>query len=85
MAHEVAADGTYDLHALLMLVDRGCPAELAVRILAPLDQEERTLMTVRESDGVSVSPIVRPGAPPVQHDADAQSRALFRTTARRWR
>ena len=42
MAHDVAADGTYDLHALLTLMDRGCPAELAVRILAPLDQEERT-------------------------------------------
>ena len=41
-AHDVAADGTYDLHALLTLMDRGCPAELAVRILAPLDQEERT-------------------------------------------
>lgn len=36
MAHEVASDGTYDLHALLILMDRGCPAQLAVRILAPL-------------------------------------------------
>jgi hypothetical protein len=27
----------YDLHALLELVDRGCPPSLAVRILAPLD------------------------------------------------
>lgn len=40
MAHEVAADGTYDLHALLMLLDRGCPAELAVRILAPLGPKD---------------------------------------------
>jgi hypothetical protein len=37
MAAEIAADCNYDLHALLSLVDRGCPAELAVRILAPLD------------------------------------------------
>lgn len=26
-----------DLHALLQLVDRGCPPELAARILSPLD------------------------------------------------
>jgi hypothetical protein len=28
-----------DLHRLLDLVDRGCPPELAVRILAPLGRE----------------------------------------------
>ena len=33
----LAADRRVDLHALLDLVDRGCPPELAVRILAPLD------------------------------------------------
>ena len=33
----VAEDGGYDIHALLDLVDRGCPAPLAVRIVAPLD------------------------------------------------
>ncbi len=37
LAAEIAADRSYDLHALLELVDRGCPAELAVRIIAPLD------------------------------------------------
>jgi hypothetical protein len=37
LAEVVAADCAYDLHALLELVDRGCPAELAVRILAPLE------------------------------------------------
>ena len=30
-----------DLHALLELVDRGCPPHLAARILAPLDGERR--------------------------------------------
>ena len=30
-----------DLHALIELVEHGCPPELAARILAPLD-EERT-------------------------------------------
>jgi hypothetical protein len=37
LAEQLAHDGRHDLHALLELVDRGCPAELAVRILAPLD------------------------------------------------
>jgi hypothetical protein len=38
LARSVAADRAYDLHAVLELVDRGCPAELALRILAPLGQ-----------------------------------------------
>jgi hypothetical protein len=29
-----------DLHALLALVDRGCPPHLAARILSPLDEAE---------------------------------------------
>jgi hypothetical protein len=33
----LARDAHYDLHALIDLIDRGCPVELAVRILAPLD------------------------------------------------
>jgi hypothetical protein len=33
----LAADDRVDVHALLELVDRGCPAALAARILAPLD------------------------------------------------
>jgi hypothetical protein len=33
------ARGAYDLHALIELVERGCPPALAVRILAPLDEE----------------------------------------------
>jgi hypothetical protein len=37
LALRVALDGRYDLHALIELVERGCPPELAVRILAPLD------------------------------------------------
>jgi hypothetical protein len=36
-AQRLASDGRWDLHALLELVDRGCPPELAERILAPLD------------------------------------------------
>ena len=39
LAARAAADGRYDLHALIELVERGCPAELALRILAPLDDE----------------------------------------------
>lgn len=39
LAESIASDCSYDLHAILELVDRGCPAELAVRILAPIDEE----------------------------------------------
>jgi hypothetical protein len=39
LAESIACDCSYDLHAILELVDRGCPAELAVRILAPIDEE----------------------------------------------
>lgn len=39
LADEVAADARFDLHALLELVDRGCPPGLAVRIVAPLPRE----------------------------------------------
>jgi hypothetical protein len=41
LARRVAADCAYDLHAMLKLIDRGCPAELALRILAPLDERSR--------------------------------------------
>jgi hypothetical protein len=36
LADSVAADPRFDLHVLLELIDRGCPPELAVQILAPL-------------------------------------------------
>jgi hypothetical protein len=41
LADAVAHDCAMDLHALLGLVDRGCPPELAARILAPLDRGHR--------------------------------------------
>ena len=40
VAARLAEDPRYDLHALIELVERGCPPELAVRILAPLDEED---------------------------------------------
>jgi hypothetical protein len=36
-AERLAEDERYDLHALIELVERGCPPELAERILAPLE------------------------------------------------
>ena len=39
IAEQVATDARYDLHALIELVERGCRPELAVRIVAPLDDE----------------------------------------------
>ena len=40
VAARLAKDSRYDLHALIELVERGCPPALAVRILAPLDDED---------------------------------------------
>ena len=37
LAARLAHDDAIDLHELLVLLDRGCPADLAARILAPLD------------------------------------------------
>ena len=39
LAERLAGDARCDLHAVLELLDRGCPPELAARILAPLDEE----------------------------------------------
>ena len=36
-AQRLARTDRIDLHRLLELVDRGCPPDLAARILAPLD------------------------------------------------
>jgi hypothetical protein len=38
VALQLAADERYDLHTLLELVNGGCTPELAVRIVAPLDE-----------------------------------------------
>ena len=38
LAEHLARDRRVDLHAVLDLVDRGCPPALAMRILAPLDE-----------------------------------------------
>jgi hypothetical protein len=44
LARTIAGSAGYDLHELLELTDRGCPAELAARITAPLGKpRERTL------------------------------------------
>jgi hypothetical protein len=39
LAQGLGGDCRIDLHALLTLVERGCPPELAARIVAPLDDE----------------------------------------------
>jgi hypothetical protein len=38
LAARIAWDCRYDIHALIELIERGCPAELAVRIVTPLDE-----------------------------------------------
>ncbi|MGH3138008.1 MAG: hypothetical protein ACRDPV_16105 [Gaiellaceae bacterium] len=40
LASRLARDHRYDLHALIDLVESGCQPELAVRILAPLEDED---------------------------------------------
>jgi hypothetical protein len=40
LASDLARDQRFDLHALIELAERGCPPELAVRILAPLEEGE---------------------------------------------
>jgi hypothetical protein len=37
-AGALASDCGFDLHRLIGLVESGCPRDLAVRILAPLDE-----------------------------------------------
>ena len=39
LAARLAKDARYDLHALIELTERGCRPELAVRVLAPDDEE----------------------------------------------
>jgi hypothetical protein len=41
-AAALAADLSVDLHALLELVERGCPPRLAARILAPIGSRSTT-------------------------------------------
>jgi hypothetical protein len=39
-AARLAGDNRYDLHALIELVERGCPPDLAVRIVSPLEDRD---------------------------------------------
>jgi hypothetical protein len=38
LASRLARDPRYDLHALIELVEQGCPPDLALRILAPMEE-----------------------------------------------
>jgi hypothetical protein len=40
LAARLAQDPGYDLHALIDLLERGSPPELAIRILAPLESDD---------------------------------------------
>jgi hypothetical protein len=42
LAERLAGDRHHDVHALLELVDRGCPPEMAARMLAPIDDRAET-------------------------------------------
>jgi hypothetical protein len=49
----LASDGRYDLHALIELVERGCPPTLAVRILAPLEASGNSVAALLPSTTAS--------------------------------
>jgi hypothetical protein len=56
-ADRLAEDERYDLHALIELVERGCPPELAERILAPLEEPQcEGYPCSRQANGVDDSP-----------------------------
>ena len=38
LAGRVAEDRAYDVHGLIDLAERGCPPQLAVRILTPIEE-----------------------------------------------
>jgi hypothetical protein len=40
LAGELAANCALDLHAMIEFIERGCPPDLAARILVPLDHEQ---------------------------------------------
>jgi hypothetical protein len=41
LAEQLSRECAVDLHALIGLVERGCPPPLAARILAPFEHERR--------------------------------------------
>ena len=41
LTEDLSRECAVDLHALIELVERGCPPPLAARIMAPLDHERR--------------------------------------------
>jgi hypothetical protein len=49
LAVVLAGDGRYDLHALIELVERGCPPRLAIRILAPIDADGNSVAALLPS------------------------------------
>ena len=56
LAETLATELGVDLHALIELVERGCPPPLAARILAPLDEP----------------PVRTPGLPTLTRQANAK-------------
>ena len=63
-------DDDVDLHELLVLVDRGCPPELAARILAPLDAAPAPM--VRRAPADSVERVAPPEPVLAAHDAESR-------------
>jgi RNA polymerase sigma-70 factor, ECF subfamily len=71
LANVLAGDARYDVHALLDLIDRGCSAELAARIVAPLGEARELQRTSQGRSG--------------HRRADACSAPVGRPTGGSWR
>jgi spore coat polysaccharide biosynthesis protein SpsF (cytidylyltransferase family) len=54
-AYELAIDDRVDLHAVLELIDRGCPPPLAVRITAPLEDGQARCVSATSATSESCS------------------------------
>jgi hypothetical protein len=51
LAERLARDRRFDLHAMLELVESGCPPHLAARILAPLEDPAEDAADARAGAG----------------------------------
>ncbi len=90
LAARVAADCAMDIHALLELIDRGCPPELAARIVAPLEPSGSAMLRAtanpggrsRASTGAAPATVMTsPSQAPPSVGPDAESRAWVASLA----
>jgi hypothetical protein len=62
LAKRLADDRSWDLHAVIELVERGCRPELAVRIPRPARRRGRSLTSRAKTEGVVAPPLLDGGS-----------------------